>query len=321
MREGNVDEAPAERDTKHSLQRLSLGFGLLVAVSGALIVLGSMVRAHGAGLACPDWPLCFGEWVPRMDIRIAFEWSHRLLAGSLSLLFAGLALATWRQASLQRSTRRMLVLAAVLLGVQILLGAFTVWKLLAAWTVTAHLVTGNAFALVLLLTALSLRESARPSEPRQPLPRAARSLLLSGAVLLGVQLVLGGLVSSRYAGLACPEWPRCNGGLWFPAWGGSVGLHILHRLNGYALTLLFVAAALAFRRALRLRALTIAISALLFLQLAVGVANVLWGLPAEITALHSALACALVLAAGTAVREVVLAPRFPGAGATRPGAC
>ena len=319
MRRRNVDETRAGRDTERSLRGLSLGFGLLVAATGALIVLGALVRAHGAGLACPDWPRCFGEWLPHMDLRIGFEWSHRLLAGSVSLVFAGLALATWRQASVKPPTRYLLILGALLLAVQILLGALTVWMLLASWTVTAHLVTGNAFALVLLLTALSLRQSARPREA--PPTRAARALLVGGALLLALQLVLGGLVSSRYAGLACPEWPRCNGGLWFPAWGGSVGLHLLHRINGYALALLFFVAALAFRRPLRLRALTTTISALLFLQVGVGVANVLWGLPVEITGLHSALACALVLAVGAALREVLLAPASPGTGASRPGPC
>jgi len=39
-----------------------------------------------------------------------------------------------------------LAIAAMLLAAQILLGALTVWKLLAPWTVTAHLVTGNSFA-------------------------------------------------------------------------------------------------------------------------------------------------------------------------------
>jgi len=309
------------RDTTRALQRLAAGFGALVAVTAALIVLGALVRAHGAGLACPDWPLCFGEWIPRMDVRVAFEWSHRALAGSVSLVFAGLALATWRQPSLRSATRGMLILGALLLAVQILLGALTVWKLLASWTVTAHLVTGNAFALVLLLTALSLWESAQPRERTAVASPALRRLLLGGALLLALQLVLGGLVSSRYAGLACPEWPRCNGGLWFPAWGGTVGLHILHRLNGYALFALFFAATLACRQAPRLRALTASITALLLLQLGVGVANVLWGLPIEVTALHSALACALVLGVGTTVREVLLVPGAVDAGAARPRPC
>ena len=39
---------------------------------------------------------------------------------------------------------------------QILLGALTVWQLLAAWTVTSHLVVGNSFNVSLLLVALTL---------------------------------------------------------------------------------------------------------------------------------------------------------------------
>ena len=72
--------------------------------------------------------------------------------------------------------------------------------------------TGNAFALTVMLTACALRERA-PRAPSAP-PRGAGFRPL--ALLLLLQLVLGGLVSSRYAGLACPEWPTCNGGVWFP---------------------------------------------------------------------------------------------------------
>lgn len=304
-----------ERDAARALERLSTGFAVLVAISGALIVLGALVRAHHAGLACPDWPLCFGEFVPRMDLRVAFEWSHRLLAGSVALLYGVLTLASWRQPELHDSTRRLILLGALLLGVQILLGALTVWELLAAWTVTSHLVIGNGFALVVLLIALSLRESARPPTDRRPPARAAHGLLLIGALLLLLQLVLGGLVSSRYAGLACPEWPTCSGGLWFPAWTGGVGLQLFHRITGYVLALVLAAAALACRHAARLRTLAAAIAGAAFLQVCVGVANVLFRLPVEITALHSALACALVLSLAAANREALLASRATPSGA------
>ena len=74
--------SPPDPAETRNARRLAGGLGLLAGVTYVLIVFGALVRAHGAGLACPDWPLCFGEWVPEFDFRIAFEWGHRALAGS-----------------------------------------------------------------------------------------------------------------------------------------------------------------------------------------------------------------------------------------------
>jgi cytochrome c oxidase assembly protein subunit 15 len=272
---------------------LATGFGALAAATFVLIVLGALVRAHGAGLACPDWPLCFGRVIPPFDLRVGFEWAHRALAGSVALALAALALAVLRRPAVRRASAAPLAAAALLLVIQIALGALTVWQLLAAWTVTAHLVVGNAFAASLLWVALRLRrgEARAPASPTA----SVRAWVGVSGVSLALQLVLGGLVSSRYAGLACPEWPTCNGGAWFPSWGGAVGLHLLHRSNGYALGLVLLGAAFATRRAGPTgRALRLA-AALALAQIAVGVLNVRLGLPVEVTGLHSALAAALVL--------------------------
>ena len=80
--------------------------------------------------------------------------------------------------------------------------------------------------------------------------------------------MLGGLVSSRYAGLACPEWPTCNGGAWFPSWRGAVGLHLLHRSNGYLLR------RAALRRGVDAAPATRASAAALRLAAALGLAQV-----------------------------------------------
>jgi cytochrome c oxidase assembly protein subunit 15 len=275
--------------------RLAHGYAGLVALTTGLIVLGALVRAHGAGLACPDWPLCFGNVIPTFDLRIAFEWSHRAIAGSLTIFFLGLGALAWRRAYTREVCRRSVQLAAGLLAVQILLGALTVWELLASWTVTSHLLTGNAVNASFLLIWRKLRAASRPDEPRPTDDRVLRALVIASVVLLTLQIGLGGLVSSKFAGLACDEWPTCAGGEWFPGWAGARGIHQLHRLGAYGLVSLLLASAVAARRSPRLRSLTALAAALGLVQAAVGITNVLAKIPVEVTGLHSLLAACLVL--------------------------
>src|SRR4051794_12103686 len=70
-------------------------FFALSAVTYGLLVFGASVRVHGAGLACPDWPLCLGRVVPELDFQVFMEWGHRALASMVStgfLVLGGLAL-------------------------------------------------------------------------------------------------------------------------------------------------------------------------------------------------------------------------------------
>jgi len=302
----DVLHTTTRRDARDTTQALGLGFLTLAGATYALIVLGALVRAHGAGLACPDWPLCFGEVVPQFDFKVAFEWGHRALAGGVALIFAGLSLLTLRQQRLRAVMLPGLVVTGTLLAIQIVLGGLTVLQLLASWTVTSHLVTGNAFALALVLLGRRLLALA-PAAPRTARAPAlgglGRAAVAAAGALLVTQMVLGGLVSSSYAGLACPDWPTCIDGELFPVWTGVRGLHVLHRTVGYALVItIFVAAGVTRRHRPSRRWLAVA-AVVALLQLGVGVANVLLRIPVEVTGLHTALAAALCCTVGIGVRE------------------
>ena len=54
----------------------------LIAALGtlALITLGGLVTNNDAGLACPDWPLCYGSPFPKLIGGVALEQGHRYLA-------------------------------------------------------------------------------------------------------------------------------------------------------------------------------------------------------------------------------------------------
>jgi cytochrome c oxidase assembly protein subunit 15 len=249
----------------------------------ALLVFGATVRVHGAGLSCPDWPLCFGRILPQFDFGVFLEWGHRVLASVVSIGFLTLGAAVMVRPQLRAAAGSVVLAGLVVLAVQVVLGGLTVLHLLASWTVVAHLLTGNLFLLVMLLVAERLAPG--PTVPVAPL---ARALLLALVVAVPLQMALGGLVSSTHAGAACTQWPMCSNNQWFPSWEGAVGLQIVHRLGAYAVGLLALALAVALRGGLGWMIL-----AMVLAQIALGVLNAVMRMPVEIAVAHSALADAL----------------------------
>jgi len=187
------DDAPGA--ARQAARRAARAAGTLAVVAYALIVVGALVRAHGAGLSCPDWPLCFGQVLPRLDFRVAFEFGHRVLAGSLGLALCGLAYYVLSSRVLPARFGLRLAGVFALLGVQVVLGGLTVLLGLAPWTVTAHLLTGNAFALSLAWLARDFAEASRAEAvARSPLPASVSRGMAIAATLVVLQLQLGGLV-------------------------------------------------------------------------------------------------------------------------------
>ncbi len=61
----------------------------------ALAVLGSWVRINGAGMTCPDWPLCRGSLVPALIGGVVLEWTHRLIALTVGFVIIAAFVAGW----------------------------------------------------------------------------------------------------------------------------------------------------------------------------------------------------------------------------------
>jgi cytochrome c oxidase assembly protein subunit 15 len=287
--------------------RLYRSAAALTAATFCLLVLGASVRVHGAGLACPDWPLCFGQVVPTIDFQVGLEFGHRVVAGLVSLGFLAVAVAIVRtRATVGRDLLPLVAAAAVVLGIQIVLGGLTVLHLLAEWTVASHLVTGNTFLALLLLLTLALRERAFPQQQHDAVHPAQRALATLLLAAVPVQLVLGGLVAATGAGLVCSTWPSCNGGPWFPSFDGVIGIQVGHRVAAWVL-LGLAAANVAVARGPGVRLAVVAAIAVTA-QGAIGVANVLLRLPVEVTLLHTAGAAVVVLSTTALAREMWVAP-------------
>lgn len=167
----------------------------------ALMAVGSATRVMNAGLACPDWPLCYGQLVPtaQMNLQVFLEWFHRMDASLIGMMAIGLVgLSVWHRQVLPRWLPWAATVSLFLIVVQGILGGLTVIQLLRFDIVTAHLGTALLFFCTLLAIALSLL-------PYQPTGNTGKLpwIGLTATVLVYLQSIIGGLVASRWAAHQC----------------------------------------------------------------------------------------------------------------------
>jgi cytochrome c oxidase assembly protein subunit 15 len=249
-----------------------------------LAILGSWVRINGAGMTCPDWPLCHGLLVPSLRGGVVLEWTHRFIAcieGVILLLLGAIGL---RLQNAIPGLKKGLIILASVFAVQVLLGGLTVHLANSPLSVVAH--WGTAMLLIATLLGLALLKPHRSPEPELS-PDFATPLLYAVALLAFVTMGLGSYVSSSYAGLACPAFPRC-GASWLNASSAQL-LQMLHRFAAGSLVLaaLAVVPALA-TRSLRTRRFALLGLILLGLQIALGALNVIGQLPTGMREAHAA---------------------------------
>jgi heme a synthase len=268
--------------------------GAALVLTYGLIVLGAWVRATGSGLACPDWPTCYGHWVPLPGeippevgysyLQVMLEWVHRLIAG---VILGPLILLTGVLAWQARGANpRMPAYAGgliVLLLIQAGLGGLTVLDQNSPWSVALHLGT----ALVLLSALCLIFERAGATPP--PVSVSARTL--SGVVwpvALGA-MVSAAMVTKSGASLACTSWPLCDGAL-IPGLGDpQIRLHVTHRLLALGVGLGVLALAVAARDEPGVRALAWLAVALVAIEIALGAIVVLGEVPFGAALVHQAL--------------------------------
>ena len=297
-----------------------------------LIIFGAFTRLTDSGLGCPDWPGCYGEanpfqshaaikaaqdLMPTGPVTLKKAWIemiHRYLAMSVGVLvMSQMLIAWWQRQKLQHSPW----LPTFLFFFICLQGAFGAWTVtlkLQPVIVTIHLLLG--MGLLGLLTWSFAREMQTLNGPRHAstnlIPLATLAL-----VMLGVQIALGGWVSTNYAALACHDYPLCNGvfapemdfehgfTLWrhlgqkangdFLPFSALVAIQWMHRTFAW---LVFVSVAVTVYQARKIPAfadLGNKILIVLFIQLLTGISTVYFSWPLLIAVLHNAGAALLVL--------------------------
>ncbi|MBU3671497.1 MAG: heme A synthase [Sinobacteraceae bacterium] len=325
-----------------ALRRLAL-LGMLLCL--VVVVLGAWVRLTDAGLGCPDWPGCYGHVTPagaeknegkiesyspgwEYDSGKAWrEMIHRYAATTLGfviVLITAIALAYRRERPVSPVFATGLLVVVLLQG---MLGAFTVWWLVKPLVVVLHLTGGLTTLSLLTWLWLDMRRrtqvvSPPPGATKIAVLDAARRMAIVATVVVSLQIMLGGWTSSNYAAVACPDLPRCQNQWWpegmnfdeaFVLWRGldinytggvlehpsRVAIHFTHRLGAIIATLAVTLAAwLAIRNAptaLVRRAGWWALGAL-GLQLLIAVLMILKAFPLWLAAGHNAGAALLIMA-------------------------
>lgn len=204
-----------------SFQRLAI---VTTALTYLLIAVGGLVRASGAGLGCPDWPHCFGSWVPpasAADLPPEFdralfnptlmwtEYMNRLLGVSVGFAIFGTTIAAWRRHRQQPRIVWPVVVALLLTAYEGWLGGRVVAHELAPWIVTAHMVVALVIVQLLLWATIeSLRDDAAQPAPDAPARRQLGWITWATTALLLVQVALGTQVRGKVDDLLDAGTPR-----------------------------------------------------------------------------------------------------------------
>jgi cytochrome c oxidase assembly protein subunit 15 len=233
----------------------------------ALVVItaGALVTSNDAGLSVPDWPTSFGYLVkvPHFVGGIRYEWSHRMVAGTLVSLT--LAIAIWTLLVERRRWLRWLAVGAFCTVIaQAILGGLTVLLFQPPWVSTAHATVAQTFFCIAV--AIALFTGRKWVEEQPPVEFDSRrpslfTLTLFSIFVLYVQLVLGGMF-------------RHHGMSWWP--------HVLNALMvSFVLAWTAIRAISVYSRIEAVRRPAIVMLSLLIVQLCLGftafVTRVAWG--------------------------------------------
>ena len=306
--------------TPHYRAKLAL-FAFLLAF--IVIILGAYTRLTDAGLSCPDWPVCYGYLtaphtpaqiesatqaypLAPLDTKKAWtEMTHRYFAGTEGILILLLAF------SILFPKKEKLKIAGTLLVtllfIQITLGMLTVTQQLKPVIVLAHLLTGVSILSVLWWTYVHLRFRMDPFIKKANAHLAPWFLL--ALAIICIQIILGGWVSTHYAGLACIDFPYCNGQIlpsleWSHLNSDLITIHMLHRIGAFVTVIYLSVLAICLLKNSTFKPFGLLILALISLQITLGIFNIIWLRPVWVALLHQAVAILLLLTLMTSLMKV-----------------
>lgn len=269
-----------------------------------LIGTGGAVRLTASGLGCPTWPKCTADSLvntPEMGLHGVIEFGNRALTIVLALVALSMLVFVW---NLRKERKDLFWLAFGLLAsipAQAVIGGLSVLTKLNPWVVGLHFLVSAT--LVVFATLLVNRAYDRPPRSQMAVRPLLRQLSLTAAVLVGITVVIGVMVtgSGPHAGDANAPRNGLDSDL-------ITRIHVLPVYLLVAVSVLLLIFCWKRGSGDLLRSASLWLFITLILQAVIGYVQNFTGLPPVLVGMHM-LGAAAMLAAGTNMADVALRSR------------
>jgi len=190
--------------------------GLMTLAAVYLVILmGGIVRASGAGMGCPDWPKCFGLFIPPAEeaqlpanyheiyqdrgyadtrfnpVKTWTEYVNRLVGASAGILVFLTVLASRHFRRGDPAVFNLSLATFFLMGFQGWLGARVVANHLNPWIITGHMLTAFAIVVLLLYAIARSQKDSLAAVDASRLPPRFKTVLAAAMGMTLLQIAMG----------------------------------------------------------------------------------------------------------------------------------
>jgi len=207
--------------------------GLLTILFVYLVIIArNVIRASGAGMGCPDWPTCFGQWIPPTDeaqlpanyheiyaergyentefnpVKTWTEYSNRLVGVTLGLLILFMAWSSRHYLKTDKTVFFLALTTLFLVGFQGWLGSVVVASNLQPFKITLHMLLALILVALLIYTVTRSQRDFLMQLDVSLLPTKVKTFLLVALGMTLLQIGMGTQVREAVDGIALAQVAR-----------------------------------------------------------------------------------------------------------------
>ncbi len=198
------------------IEKLFNQVGIITIVAVFLLIfVGALVRATGSGMGCPDWPTCFGQWIPPTQesqlpenyhqvyadrgyantdfnpVKTWTEYLNRLTGATIGLLVFATMLLSFQFRKIDSVIVYSSVLVFLLVGLQGWLGAMVVASNLRPVMISIHMISALTIVGLLIYTVTRARREQLSRIEWGLLPKSFKAVLVVAITFVLIQVLMG----------------------------------------------------------------------------------------------------------------------------------